>query len=267
MDVKHIKALLHAARPGEPLPEEAEKAREIAAKDPELKAWMDGEAAFDKAFAAKLNAVEPPPELLGKILTAHDADVGKVVPFPRQESSKFVADTRRGKFLRYGVSAAAALIIVAGVVFYTRRSAAPEDTLEGFVDGTVVQALSDTSAMRDADTVAAVVKGLQSGYAPVPDELPADLGKLRPASYGVLHTQQGNIGQIAFNGSKSFRLLVLERRCLGGCSSKLGKPVMFDLGDNLAVGWTKGSQVYILVSDRSGESVIRKVAKSAGTSL
>lgn len=266
MDVSDIKDLLHAYRPGEEVTPEVEKARKIAQSDPELTKWLEDEAKFDKAFAERLNEVEPPADLLEKILAAKDNPTDKVIAFPQRKPLR--AESRRSSWIRYGISMAASFVIIGGVVLFMRGTSSKQgDDLENFVDETVYQALSTTSSLRNVGTVAEVIKGLQSGYAPVPGELPDDLGKFQPASYGVLHTQQGNIGQIGFSGDDSFRLLVLERRCLGGCSSKLTKPIVFDLGDNLAVTWAKGSQVYILVSDRDDERLIRNVATTAGTSL
>jgi hypothetical protein len=266
MDVNGIKVLLHAWRKGEKVPGDVEKAREIAEGDPELKAWLDNEAAFDKAFADRLNEVEPPADLLGKILAAHENAEGNVIQFPR--SGEMRAETRKSQIVRYSVSIAASFVIIAGIVFFMRHSGKTDSNdLEGFVDETVLAALSNDNPMHSAADVADVMKGLQSGYAPVPGDLPNALEQYHPAKYGIVHTQQGNIGQIGYSGDDSFRLLVLERRCLGGCSSKLTKPVVIDLGDNLAVTWAKGSQVYILVSDRDGEKMIRTVAHTASTSL
>lgn len=265
MDVRGIKVLLHACRPGEKLPGDLEETRKMAENDPELNAWLEKEAAFDKAFADKLNEVEPPSDLLEKILAINTNASEKVIQFPQRGALR--AETRRSQFIRYSVSVAASFVIIAGIIFFMRNSGkASSDDLEGFVDATVLEALS-SSSMHQAQDVAGVIKGLQSGYAPIPGELPSDFDKLQPASYGILHTQQGNIGQVGFSGDNSFRLLVLERRCLGGCSGKLTKPVVIDLGDNLAVTWAKGSQVYILVSDRDDEKLIRNVASSASTSL
>jgi hypothetical protein len=266
MDVSDIKDLLHAYRPGEETTGDVEKARRIAENDPELKEWMANEAAFDKAFAARLSEVEPPSDLLEKILAAKDAGKDNVIAFPQRGAEP--AHSRWNGYTRYAISMAASFLIIAGIMFFMRGPAsASSDDLETFVDATVENALSNSVSMQKAQTLGDVIKGLQAAYAPVPGDLPEDLAHFQPASYGVLHTQQGNIGQIGFSGDDSYRLMVLERRCLGGCSSKLTKPIVFDLGDNLAVTWAKGSQVYILVSDRDDERLIRNVAANPYTSL
>jgi len=266
MDVSDIKVLLHAYRPGENLPEDVLKAHGIAKNDPELKTWLENEAAFDKAFESRLCEVEPPSDLLGKILAAGENGRDKVIPFPRRGPLR--AESRSSQFIRYSFSVAASFVIIAGIVFFARSSVGSgSDDLESFVDATVLNALSNSGSMREVRDVAGLIQGLQSGYAPVPGEFPKELARFQPDSYGILHTQDGNIGQIGFSGDDSFRLLVMERRCLGGCSGKLTKPIVFDLGDNLAVTWAKGSQVYILVSDRDDEGMIRNVARTALTSL
>lgn len=266
MDVSDIKDLLHAYRPGEETSGDVEKARRIAENDPELKEWLANEAAFDKAFAATFAEVEPPADLLEKILAAKDGVKDNVIAFPQRGAER--VQSRWNGFTRYAVSMAASFIIIAGIVFFMRGpSSVANDDLETFVDATVENALSGAVSMQQAHTVADVIKGLQAGFAPIPGDLPDELERFQPASYGVLHTQQGNIGQIGFSGDDSYRLLVLERRCLGGCSSKLTKPIVFDLGENLAVTWAKGTQVYILVSDRDDERLIRNVAADASISL
>jgi hypothetical protein len=263
MDANRIKDLLHAWRPGQDVPPEVAQAREAASADPELTKWLENERAFDQAFANKLRSVQAPPDLLGKILASHNTGEGKILGFPQPEAPAAKSD--RSRVIRYAVSIAAALTIVSGVFFFATRNSAAEDDLDSFVNAMVVRAMSDD--LSRASDMTNVVKGLQSHHAPVPGDLPSDLAKYTPASYGVIETQNGNVGQIAFSGGESYRLLVLERRCLGGCSKKLTKPVMFDLGDKLAVSWAKGNQVFILVGDRSGEKTIESVAKETGTSF
>lgn len=266
MDARRIKDLLHAWRPGQDMPDEVTQAREIAAGDPELSAWMDNERAFDQAFANKLRDVKPPVDLLDRILSAHETGEGNVVPFSREEPPHL--ETRKGQFFRYAFSIAASLLIVGGIFSFAASQRGPHyDDLDSFVTATVLQAMAGSSSMHEARGFDSVAQGLQSGYAPVPGDMPERLASFKPARYGVIETRTGNIGQIGFSGNESYRLIVAERRCLGGCSQKLTKPVMFDLNDKLAVTWAKGNQVYILVSDRTGESVIRDIAKEAGASF
>jgi hypothetical protein len=194
-------------------------------------------------------------------MAAHEAEPSNVLPF--REGAAPRATSRQGQFVRYALSLAAALVIVAGAFAFGMhyRAASSSDPLDAFVNDTVVRALADSATMRDAAGMENVEKGLQASFAPVPGNMPVEIGfDLKPAKYGVVSTQQGNIGQIGFAGSDT-RLLVAERRCLGGCTNKLTKPIVFDLGDRLAVSWSRGNQVYILVSDRNGEAVIRNVAK------
>jgi hypothetical protein len=266
MDVRKIKDLLHAWRPGQDVPPEVSQAREIASSDPELSAWLDNERAFDQAFADKLRAVRPPSDLLARIMAAHDSNAAKVIPFPISEPPR--AESGRSRMIRYAVSIAASLAIVGGIFIFATHSGGSDDDLDSFVSATVLRAMSDSASMRNASGLENVARGLQSDFAPVPGSMPEALAKFQPAKYGVIHTQRGNMSQIGFSGNDAYRLIVVERRCLGNCSKKLTKPVMFDLGDKLAVSWTRGSQVFILVGDRSGENVIRTVVQpKTGTSL
>ena len=255
MDVRKIKDLLHAWRPGQDVPHEALEAREIAAKDPALAAWLDSERAFDQAFADRLRDVTPPADLLDRILAAHEKEASNVVPFPRSEPLE--AETRRSRILRYAVSIAASLVIVGGVFFFIGRSSSRGADLDSFVNETVVRAV--TEHMHQVRGTEDVFSGLRGDHAPVPAALPAELGQFQPVKYGSIATQNGIMSQIGFANDESCRLIVMERRCLGGCSTKLSKPVMFDLGDQLAVAWAKDNQVFILVSDRTDESVIRSI--------
>ncbi|MFA5257549.1 MAG: hypothetical protein WC360_05305 [Opitutales bacterium] len=264
MDVRRIKELLHAWRPGQDLPPELARARDLAAADPEVSAWLEQERAFDHAFADRLRGVQAPEGLLDSILAAHKAGEGNVVPFsPDAPRAAFGASA----FMRYAVSIAASLLIVAGIFALASRNApSSDDDLAGFIDATVLQALS--GQMRDAGDIDGVREGLvAAGLKDMPGEIPEILADYKPARYGVIRTQQGNMGQIGFSGKESWRLIVMERRCLGGCSGRLTKPVIYDLGDKLAVTWAKGQQVFILVSDRSGENVIRDIAETGGTSF
>jgi hypothetical protein len=263
MEARKIKDLLHAWRPGQDVPPEVAHAREIASGDPEISKWLENERAFDQAFADKLRNVPVPNDLLDKILDAHKAGEGRVVPFPR--SGVPAEKSGRNAVIRYAVSIAASVVIVSGVLFIASKSRPANDDLDSFVSAMVVRAMADE--LNAAGGMDSVVKGLQSEHAPVPGELPRDLSKFTPASYGVIETQNCKVGQIAFSGGESYRLLVLERRCLGGCSQQLSKPVIFNLGDKLAVSWTKGAQVFILVGNRAGENVIQSVARENGISL
>ncbi|MBN1403995.1 MAG: DUF3379 family protein [Opitutales bacterium] len=266
MESRRLKELLHAWRPGQDLPAEIAKARESAASDPALSAWLDNERAFDQAFAEKFNSVQAPSDLLDKILAAHEAGEANVVPFA-PEAPRGMA---QGSFMRYAVSIAASLLIVAGVFALATRSNDhyAQDDLAHFVDETVIRALS--SQMSDAKGMEMVRQGMaQAGFAKTQDIMPDVLNGFQPAKYGVMQTQDGYIGQIGFSGNDAYRLIVMERRCISGCTGKLTKPIVYDLGDKLAVTWAKGEQVYILVSERgvSGENVIREVANEMSTSL
>jgi hypothetical protein len=265
MDVRRIKDLLHAWRPGQDVPSEVAEAREIASKDPALTAWMESERAFDHAFADKLRDVNPPADLLDRILAAHEAGEDNVVPFAREQPPRL--ETRRGQLVRYAVSIAASLAIVGTIFFFIGRNSGGDD-LASFVDATVIRAVTE-GHLHQAQTLDGIYAGLRSDNAPVPGAMPAQLGDYLPATYGSIPTQNGIMGQIGFSNNDSVRLIVMERRCLGGCSKKLTNPVIVDLGDKLAVTWAQGSQVFILVSDRTGESVIRNIAaqNSPETSL
>jgi len=256
MDVRRIKDLLHAWRPGQDVPSEVEEAREIASKDPALTAWMESERAFDHAFADKLRDVKAPAGLLGRILAAHEAGEANVVPFAKEAPPRL--ETRRGQVVRYAVSIAASLAIVGSIFFFIGRNSGGDD-LASFVDATVIRAITD-GHLHQAQNVDGLYAGLRSDNAPVPGAMPSQLGDYIPATYGSIATQNGIMGQIGFSNNDSARLIVMERRCLGGCSRKLTNPVIVDLGDKLAVTWAKGNQVFILVSDRTGESVIRNIA-------
>lgn len=265
MDVRKIKDLLHAWRPGQDVPREVAHAREIAAKDKELSAWLENERAFDKAFSAKLNEVQPPSDLLERIIAAHESGQDKVVLFPQEETPR---TERRSQLMRYGISIAASFAIVGSLVLFASHARnSSSDELAEFVDATVIRALAESAEMEESHSMANVVLGLRGENAPVPEGMPQELANLDPDSFGVIHTQKGNIGQVGFSNNDSYRLIVVERRCLGGCDKQLTKPVIHNLGDKIAVTWAKGSQVYILVSDKTDEPMIRNVAQSAGTSM
>ncbi len=265
MDSRRIKELLHAWRPGQDLPNEIAKARESAAGDPALSAWLDSERAFDQAFAEKFNSVQAPSGLLDNILAAHEAGEGNLVPFAPPAPRSLGQST----FVRYVISIAASLLIVAGIfTLVTRDSGASDVELAQFIDATVIQALS--SRMEPAQGYERVQRGIQAaGYDQVQDILPTALLGMQPSSYGVIPSNDGFIGQIGFSGNDSYRLIVMERRCISGCSGKLSKPIVYDLGDKLAVTWAKGQQVYILVGLRgmAEEKMIRDVAESMSTTL
>jgi len=260
MDVRKIKELLHAWRPGQEVPPEVLEAREAASQDPALSAWLDNERAFDHAFSDRLRDVNPPADLLDRILAAHQSGEANVVPF--QEDAPPMVETRRGQFIRYAVSIAASLVIVGSIFLFANRSATQNDDLASFVDATVIRAITD-SHLHAAAGLDSIYEGLRGDHAPVPGAMPAELGSFQPVKYGSIATQNGIMSQIGFSNNDSARLIVMERRCLGGCSKKLSKPVIYDLGDKLAVAWAQDSQVFILVSDRTGESVIRSIAQGS----
>jgi hypothetical protein len=263
MDARRIKELLHAWRPGQDLPPEAAQAREIASGDQDISEWLDNERAFDQAFSDKLRGVRPPSDLLDRIMAAHESGEANVVPFAPEPPALARA---AGNAWRYAVSIAASFVIVAGIFAFTlRESRGGYDDLQRFVDDTTQAAMA--GQMSEALGMDSVRQGLQAVMAPIPSVLPTELTALEPSRYGVIQTREGNIGQIGFSGDDSYRLIVMERRCVGGCSKKLGKPIMYDMGEQLAVAWAKGNQVFILIGNRSGENMIRDIASSSSTSL
>jgi hypothetical protein len=64
---------------------------------------------------------------------------------------------------------------------------------------------------------------------------------------------------IGFEGDAGYRLMVFNRSCVGARCKRLSQPIMYDLGDRMAVAWIDGKQVYVLVADRRGEATIRQI--------
>ncbi len=252
MDSDRIKEMLHAWRPGDNVEAGVERAREAASVDPELARWLARERAFDQAFSDKLRQVGAPADLLGRILESVEAELQPAAPEP--VSFPF--------WRRHLMGLAASLILVTaiftlGVYQGTRNSDAQHIDLAGFVSFSVKEAMSQP--MRSVSDTQAALSELAAEKVPVPEHLPAALGQFRPVTVSTITVNGSRASVIGFEGDAGYRLMVFNRSCVGARCKRLSQPIMYDLGDRMAVAWIDGKQVYVLVADRRGEATIRQI--------
>lgn len=260
MSPHKLKHLLHAWRPGAEAPEEAERAREQAAGDPELATWLEEERQFDTAFANKLRQLAPPPGLAERIIAAAAED--KVAVFETRVSA---ARARQKWWVPAAAGIAASLAIVAGILSFPGNSdvspaqeiAAPMD-MAGFINLAANQAM--TSPVDSHDDFALVRETLQRAKAPVPDSMPLPALKLKADGCKPMIVHGTTVSLIRMTGEGGqHHLLVVDRERFGHRCSRYSKPVIYDLGDRFAATWLKGDKLFILVTSRKGEAIVRTI--------
>lgn len=268
MNIDRIKNLLHAWRPGADAPADAARAREEAAGNEELSAWLDKERAFDEAFANKLRQVKAPQGLAERIIAA--AADERIVSF---EQGPPKIETGHAWWRPFALGAAASVAI--GLGFYslvldkepaaptqaphTAVFAGPNFDMASFVNEAVKKALEEP--MESKQGFKNVYSTLVEADAPTPKALPRNMQSLNAVGCRVFDVRGLRMSMICMRGEQLYHLMVAEQAQVGPGCSRYARPVLYDLGDQFAATWVAEGKLFIMVTTRAaeGEQIVRSI--------
>lgn len=270
MNIDRIKNLLHAWRPGADAPADAARAREEAAGNEELSAWLDKERAFDEAFANKLRQVRAPQGLAERIIAAAADD--RVVAF---EDSLPRIEAGQAWWRPFALGAAASVAIGIGLysLVLDKEPAAPASAqapvaavfagpnfdMSSFVNEAVKKALEEP--MESEQGFRNVYSRLVEADAPTPEALPPNMQRLNTVGCRVFDVRGLRMSMICMRGEQLYHLMVAEQSHVGPGCSRYARPVVYDLGDQFAATWVSEGKLFIMVTTRAaeGEQIVRSL--------
>lgn len=250
---------LHAYGPGRGAEEDRDllQALEEAQKDPSVRQQLAAEEAFDRAFAAKLREVTPPPGLKERILAQQGGLSGSDSPSVQDEGAEnheaAPATTSRSfwqQAVPWVTAMAAAIILTIGVVLFSpaqQVTAAPDlDSLLEAVGqhATNIRGLERRPSLEELRTI------LANQGMPVPEIVPGTLESLPPKGCLGVTLKGIPLGLVCFEGDHVYHLYTMDRAHLPNLED-MAEPMMKDFGRTSAATWTGIDQLYILVCEGS----------------
>ena len=259
MDSKQARRVLHAYREDldpESHPAVAE-ALDMAARDPELAAFLKKEKAFDRAFEEKLNQIPVPPGLLERILK-NPAVEG---PVPIESMPR----TERGSQLVWWQqpvtwSMAACLLALLSIGFFLIRQSnvSPEASVELSIDQ-FVQAVVDHSGSIEKmeylhSDAGALQRFLVQRNAPYPRAMPERVKNLENVGCLSFAWRDRSIGVICLRGEKVYNLYVAERSGFSNIQD-YRLPHFRQIRNHGAAAWASDKQIFVLTVEGKTEDL------------
>ncbi len=244
MNNEEAKFILGAYRPGGRDAADATFAEALrqAQTDPELGAWLAREQAFDRAVAAKLRAVDPPPGLREAILTG--GRVSSTRPRPWWRSTSWMA-----------MAASLALILpVAGTVWFQHARPAPA-ALAQMARFALAEPLSAHTGPH-ADKLGAFGAWLLNPAHRLTATPVADLNLLKSEGCRSLTIAGHPVFEICFQRGGMYHLYIGRRRDFSPAPGVTG-PVFLEAGKRSVAAWANQQLVYVLMTVGSPETLRR----------
>ncbi|MBL9202960.1 MAG: hypothetical protein JNL39_20785 [Opitutaceae bacterium] len=200
-----------------------------AARDPELRRWLEGQRAFDRAVAARIADLAPPAGLREAILAGARA-----------------SQPRRAWWAQPGwIAAAAAVVLLAAAGL--RWAVPAEESLAGFA----AFAAADSSDEHDRHDgfpagLGEVQARLASQTAPFGQTMPVSLEDLRRSRCRTLRVAGRDVFELCFNRDGTWYHLYVGER--GKIPPGAGGPALASKDGYSAAAWTDARHVYALVA-------------------
>ncbi len=249
MDKREAKSLLSVYRKGEaaldPRFAEAEK---LAASDPELADWWQGEEKVDRAIAAKFAAVPVPAELRAQLLARQTSTP---LPIPRSWP--------RAALLM------AASIVAAAVLFSSWRGPfRPAASLADYRNEMVsFVKLTPPPLELETHDLTRIDQYLANAGAPAQIEIPQALRNMNPVGCRVLRFRGHNVALICFkrDDGRLLHLLVMTNNAFRGLPEK-SQPSYAAEGKWMTAAWREGDMAYLLAGE-GDERKLREYLQSS----
>jgi hypothetical protein len=234
MTHEDAKIILQAYRPDGSDARDADfcAALQLAREDPELAKWFERQQAFDRAFAAKLRAVEPPAELRTAILAG-----GRVSRGPRESW------WRQPRWL--ALAASAAVLLAAGALFWPRQAIASVR----FMAFVAEDARHSETHGGSGEPAGALQARLSEPTTRLGDHLGVDFDALHSTGCRSINFHGHEVLEVCFKRDGLWFHCYVARQVEFPSLALLAKPVITELDHVDVAAWADSSHVYLVVSD------------------
>jgi hypothetical protein len=233
MDSREAKEILMRHRPGRGADADPELATALAQaeRDPELARWLEQHRAFQIVIRERLRELTVPPGLKQRILDA----------YPPAETV-----VAWGQPLLYALAAAAAIVLLVGLLFLQSRSS--EDRSFAAYRNRVVRNAQRGYLMDVTTTNLGEIRlYLKAHNAHADYNLPARLEKMPGDGGAVLHWNNKTVSMVCFDlgNKKDLYLFVASRADLPDAPAGV-EPEFARVGKLTTASWSAGDKAYVL---------------------
>lgn len=228
----------------------------MAETDPELQACLKQEQAFDRAFADKLKAINPPADLLDKIL--------QETPNPSGQANHATKVVWWRQSTLWMAAACIVGLVVLGVIFARPQpdnplSAPQLATASPSQFNLFVESVADHAARKDRMQYRSndrddIYTFLAKNEVSMPQHLPEGLSHLKKMGC-LAYTWNGtHVGVICFKGDKLYHLYVADAHQLE-IDPHHSMPEYSQFGQFATASWTENSSIYVLTVEGKTEEL------------
>ena len=238
MDKHEAKELLALYRPGstDAADPRMAEALDMARRDPELKQWLDEHAAVNVAIRAKLKGI-PVPAGLKRQIIINRQDHARIIPLPGAVKI---------------LLAAAAIVILTVIVWFSFESPPPQDAFGNYRDRMARSVQRGVPYMSMAATnQAEILDYFVKQGGPADLVLSQNLQQLPGEGGSVLTWNNHKVGMLCLNaGTPSAKndlwIFVMAKSVL--VDAPAAKPQFLQVANLMTASWTTGDKVYILAA-------------------
>jgi hypothetical protein len=260
MNEKEARILLHAYRHDlrEASDPDVLEAIGLLDTDPDLQRWVDEEQAFDRAFAATLKGISPPPGLRDRILSGAPEDSGERAVAGTFNSGK-VAWWRQPVTW----SAAACFLLLVGIGFLLSDRYNQSNTQDPviladfgqFVDAMVGEGNRFDGVLDYKDSDVAKIKAfLASSDAPFPAEMRGQMKSLDGIGCKSFAWEGRRVGMICLRGDKTYHLYTTESASTAP-QQQPPLPLYRQIGNHAAAAWRDENLLHVLTVEGSEDDL------------
>jgi hypothetical protein len=235
--------LLLRWRPGQSEEHDPEiaAALELAARDPELKSWLEQHSAFQRSMRQSLRAIPVPPDLRDRVLAQ-----SKILRPPTSW------------WLPPGWVAAAAIVLLLTFVGLRLRSI-PDDSFQTFRSRMVRTVLRQYTMDIVTNDMSEVRRFLSTRKAPSDYILTPGLSRLAVTGAGVLRWQGQLVSMVCLNSTNQgpLFLFVVDRTALS--RPPAGPPEFLQVSELMTASWTQGEKTYLLAGPGGRDALGREL--------
>ena len=243
MNHHEAKFLLRARRPGgadarDPVFAEALAETE---KDPALRAWLESEAAFDRAVCAKLREMEPPAGLRDAILAGSRAS---------QRQARW---WKKPAWL----AIAASIVVILSLTLHFRTTGSSTQALASYAR----QDLAVNSAAHEnhRPEVASLAARFTTTSLPLPGNVKVDVNELRQVGCRTLNFAGHEVFEICFKRDGHWYHLYAANVKDFSHGSGDPKALLTTNGRISSTAWKDGNFAYALVTDAGADALRRLI--------
>ncbi len=229
------------------------EALRLAEDDPQLQALLKEEQAFDRAFAEKLQQIEPPASLMERILENAPLETNSMVE--QQKPAKLI--WWKNPAVWSAAACLLALIALAAVFMPIRSPSANQADLvlmNNFARAAALHSPTIHQMDFQHNNISEIGAYLAKNNSPHPRDLPGNMDQLLGMGC-VTYTWENNpVGVICLQGKKVYNLYVANQDGLA-IERDQPSPSYKQFGNYSTALWTKGNLVYVLTVEGKQEDL------------